>query len=84
MMHYVLTVEYKRNIHSQMLLVSREISNTYEAGVFFFFLRENTISRKLLLFFGSFRVFTSFLKARMSSSLSPFNPYSRPKMRGFL
>ena len=37
MMHYVLTVEYKRNIHSQMLLVSREISNTYEAGVFFFF-----------------------------------------------
>ena len=57
MIHYVLTVEYKRNIHSQMLLVSREISNTNEA-VFF---RENTISRKLLLFFGSFRVFTSFL-----------------------
>lgn len=52
--------------------------------LFFFFFRENTISRKLLLFFGSFRVFTSFLKARMSSTLSPFNPYSRPKMRGFL
>lgn len=46
MLHYVLTAEYKRNIHSQgYLWVSREISNTMKL-----FFGENTISRKLLSF----------------------------------
>ena len=50
MMHYVLTVEYKRNIHSQMLLVSREISNTYEAGFFFFFQGKYNLQKITIIF----------------------------------